>query len=73
MISLPSIPSSRPPSVHSDRFEVGCEGEPIEAFPDAATALQFARWSAEITGCSHEIFDAHTHTALCIVDPLEAA
>lgn len=56
-------------SSYVDRFDVGCEGELIQAFPDARAALRFARWSAEITGCPHEIFDAQTHTALAIVDP----
>jgi hypothetical protein len=54
-------------------YDVGCEGELIDSFPDAAAALRFARWSAEWCECPHQIFDAATHTCLAIVGPLEAA
>ena len=56
-----------------DRFDVGCAGDFIDSFPYAAAALRFARWSAEVTGCPHEILDAKAKLALLIVDPPEAA
>lgn len=56
-------------SVARERFAVGCEGELIHAYPTAAEALRFARWSADVTGCPHEILDAARHTALLIVEP----
>lgn len=77
---MKTLPASGPSTLNSqlstaadDRFEVGCEGELIDSFVSADGAYEFARWSAEITGTPHEIFDATTHTCLVIVEPLEAA
>jgi hypothetical protein len=80
--SSPRIPHPAPriadPDAHLaasyvDRFDVGCEGELIDSFPDAAAALRFARWSAAWCESPHQIFDAPTHTCLAIIDPPEAA
>jgi hypothetical protein len=62
-----------PQSEIRDRYDVGCEGELIDSFPDAQAALRFARWSADWCECPHQIFDAPTHTCLAIIDPPEAA
>lgn len=62
------------PDLHGlARFAVGCEGELIDAFPDAAAALRFAEWSVSVTDCRHEIFCGTTGAALVILEPLRAA
>ena len=57
----------------AERFVVGCEGELIHAYPTAAEALRFAQWSADVTGCPHEIFDAQTGDPILIIEPPKEA
>ena len=52
------------------RFEVGCEGEMIDAFPTIEEAERFAQWSAGMCDCPHEIFDGRTHEMIERVEPL---
>lgn len=70
MISAISAP---PREAIPNRFEVGCEGEIIDAFPTAAAALHAARAWSELTTARFDILDASTHECLCIVETPEAA